>query len=93
MAQSASLARSGQGFSSELTYGATVYGRRRWADPEDRADQRDWNRFQLATNFEVQGAGADALKLALSRLHQEFTGTPTRILLPLHDAILVQAPR
>ena len=79
--------------SSELTYGATVFGRRRWADPEDHADQRDWNRFQLATNFEVQGAGADALKLALSRLHREFTGTPTRILLPLHDAILVQTPR
>ena len=79
--------------SSELTYGATVFGRRRWADPDDRADQRDWNRFQLATNFEVQGAGADALKLALSRLHREFAGTPTRILLPLHDAILVQTPR
>ena len=79
--------------SSELTYGATAYGRRRWADPDDRADQRDWNRFTLATNFEVQGAGADALKLALSRFYREFAGTETRILLPLHDAILVQAPR
>ena len=79
--------------SSELTYGATVSGRRRWADPEDRADVRDWNRFQLATNFEVQGTGADALKLALVRLHQAFTGTSTRILLPIHDAVLVQAKR
>jgi DNA polymerase-1 len=79
--------------SSELTYGATVYGRRRWADPEDRADHWDWNRFQLATNFEVQGTGADALKIALARLYQQIAGGPTRILLPIHDAILIQTPR
>jgi DNA polymerase-1 len=35
---------------SDLTYGATVYGRRRWADPNDSAVQHDWNRFQLARN-------------------------------------------
>jgi DNA polymerase-1 len=79
--------------SSELTYGTTVYGRRRWADSEDRADHRDWNRFQLATNFEVQGAATDALKIALARLYQQFANGPTRILLPIHDAILIQAPR
>jgi DNA polymerase-1 len=79
--------------SSELTYGATVYGRRRWADPGDRADHRDWNRFQLATNFEVQGAATDALKIALARLHRQFANGPARILIPIHDSILVQAPR
>jgi DNA polymerase I-like protein with 3'-5' exonuclease and polymerase domains len=68
------VARGGRDSSSELTYGATVYGRRRWADPGDRADHRDWNRFQLATNFEVQGAGADALKIA--RLYQQFANGP-----------------
>jgi DNA polymerase-1 len=78
--------------SPQLTYGATVFGRRRWADPADTPDQRDWNRFQLATNFEVQGAGADALKIALAHLHPLFANTPTRILLPVHDAILIQAP-
>ena len=70
-----------------------MYGRRRWADPDDRADHRDWNRFQLATNFEVQGAATDALKIALVRLYQQFANGPTRILLPIHDAILIQAPR
>jgi DNA polymerase-1 len=79
--------------SSGLTYGATVYGRRRWADPEDRADHWDWNRFQLATNFEVQGTGADALKIALARLYRQLSNGPTRILLPVHDSILVQTPR
>jgi DNA polymerase-1 len=78
--------------SSGLTYGTTVFGRRRWADPEDRADHRDWNRFQLATNFEVQGAGADALKIALEKIGRQFANTPTRILLPLHDAVLIQTP-
>jgi DNA polymerase I len=79
--------------SSELTYGATIYGRRRWADPEDRADKRDWNRFQLATNFEVQGAATDALKIALVQLYHQFGNTPTRTLLSVHYAILIQTPR
>jgi DNA polymerase I len=79
--------------SPELTYGASVYGRRRWADPDDHADHWDWNRFQLATNFEVQGAGTDALKIALARLHREFANGPARILLQVHDSILLQAPR
>ena len=70
-----------------------LYGRRRWADPGDRADHRDWNRFQLATNLEVQGVATDALKIALARLHQQFANGPARILLPVHDAILVQGPR
>ena len=76
-----------------LTYGATPYGRRRWAEPTDRKEAWDWNRFQLATNFPVQGTGADALKLAMVRLHREMAGTDAHILLPVHDAILVQAPR
>jgi DNA polymerase-1 len=82
-----------KGASAKLTYGATAYGRRRWADPEDSKDVWNWNRFQLATNFEVQGAGTDALKIALARLYQEFAGSSTRILLPVHDAILVQTSR
>ena len=61
-----------QNLRAELTYGTTVYGRRRWADSEDRADHRDWNRFQLATNFEVQGAATDALRIALAPLYQQF---------------------
>ena len=80
-------------FSPELTYGATVFGRRCWADPNDRADHWNWNRFQLATNFEVQGAGADALKIALAKLYKQFPGGSTRILLPVHDSILLQAPK
>ena len=79
--------------SSELTYGVTVYGRRRWADPSDRADHRDWNRFQLATNFEVQGAATDALKIALARLYQQFAKSSARILLPVHDSILLKVPK
>ncbi|MGC2579802.1 MAG: DNA polymerase, partial [Terrimicrobiaceae bacterium] len=41
----------------------------------------------------VQGTGADAIKLALVRLHRELAGTDARILLQVHDSILVQAPR
>jgi DNA polymerase I-like protein with 3'-5' exonuclease and polymerase domains len=76
----------------EITYGRTEYGRRRWANPDDRADQWDWNRFQLAINFEVQGTGADALKIALVELSRYLSGE-ARIVLPIHDAVLIQCPR
>ena len=79
--------------SAKLTYGASVFGRRRWADPADRPDHWNWNRFQLATNYEVQATGADALKIALRRLYFQTAGTETRILLPVHDSILVQTPQ
>lgn len=77
----------------ELTYGATAYGRRRWADPADRADKWDWNRFQLATNFEVQGVCADGLKVALIELYKIIGTYGGRIVLPVHDSILAQVPR
>ncbi|MGA7881751.1 MAG: DNA polymerase [Terrimicrobiaceae bacterium] len=85
--------RSAKASAPGLTYGTTPYGRRRWADPADSKDAWNWNRFQLATNFPVQGTGADAIKLALVRLHRELAGTDARILLQVHDSILVQAPR
>jgi DNA polymerase-1 len=76
----------------EITYGATAYGRRRWANPEDRKDQWAWNRFQLAINFEVQGTGADALKIGLIEMNQAMQDG-VRIVLPIHDAALIQCPR
>jgi DNA polymerase-1 len=79
---------------SEITYGRTEYGRRRWANPDDRKDQWDWNRFQLAINFEVQGTGADALKIALVNLGRYLGhGDGTRVVLPVHDSALIQCPR
>jgi DNA polymerase I-like protein with 3'-5' exonuclease and polymerase domains len=77
---------------SEITYGATEFGRRRWANPEDRADQWEWNRFQLAANFEVQGSGVDALKIALVKLGRYLTDN-TRVVLPILDATLIQCSR
>jgi len=76
-----------------ITYGASEYGRRRWADPKDRADHWTWNRFQLCINFEVQGTRADALKIALVALYNRLGGSERRLVLPLHDAVLVQCPR
>jgi DNA polymerase I len=32
------------------------------------------------------------LKIALVKLCQQFANTPTRILLPIHDAVLIQTP-
>jgi DNA polymerase-1 len=46
----------------------------------------------LAINFEVQGTGADALKVALVKLARVLKDQ-TRIVLPIHDAALIQCPR
>jgi len=42
-----------------------------------------------AVNHPDQGAGADMLKEALTRLHRE---TNYRIILPVHDEILLEVP-
>jgi DNA polymerase I len=51
-----------------LTEGRTLMGRRILPDPNEKDEQRRWNRFQMAINFVIQGSCADALKLAMNRL-------------------------
>ena len=67
-------------------------GRPCLASPEDTTEVGDWNRFRLYTNFEVQGIGADALKLAIVKLDSNLE-EHTRIVLPVRDALLVQCPQ
>jgi uracil-DNA glycosylase family 4 len=74
------------------------YGRERHF-PSFDYDDRD-NRGMLAAleresmNFPIQGTVADSLSLALCRLYAERNrrGMETRIVLPIHDAVLLWAP-
>ena len=67
--QSARILRRGVDLRCYPVWPQALGGSRR---PQGRGE---WNRFQLATNFPVQGTGADALKLAMVRLHREMAGT------------------
>ena len=76
-------------------YVETAFGRRRWfprtTDEAIRAAQE-----RQATNMPIQGTVADALSVALMNVwrYRRFIdpSLPFRPLLPVHDAILVEAP-
>jgi len=47
---------------------------------------------RVAINTPVQGSAADIIKLAMIRLDQALAGTDARILLQVHDELVVEAP-
>jgi DNA polymerase I len=73
-------------------YVTTLYGRRRrlpgvWADDPGERDHA----LRQAVNAVVQGTAADILKLTLVRLHRAL-GDTGRLLLTVHDSVLVEVP-
>jgi DNA polymerase I-like protein with 3'-5' exonuclease and polymerase domains len=68
-------------------YGLTVTGLRRFIDPGD-------DRFENAMrNHPIQGSASAIFKTALVRIDRHFRGTPTHLLLPRHDSILLLTPK
>jgi len=68
----------------------TLYGRRRLVDRQ-AAEDDPGHYSRQAINTPVQGTAADAIKMAISRVHR---GLPPdcRLLLTVHDSVLVEAP-
>ncbi|MGB7814537.1 MAG: DNA polymerase [Polyangia bacterium] len=63
----------------------TASGRlRKFADPA--------NSYCARLNTAVQGTGADALKLAMILLHERLPAFRARLILTVHDEVLVEAP-
>jgi len=73
----------------EVTAVRTIMGRRQWL-PE-LTEETVWPRFTALVNTEVQGCGADALKMALVRLSEELPAG-CHILSTIHDEILLEVP-
>jgi DNA polymerase-1 len=67
--------------------GRTPLGRRRLAPP----DATTWDKFQLSTNFVVQGGMADGLKKSLVRLYAELP-PGVRLICCVHDEAILEAP-
>ncbi|MFZ2489959.1 MAG: DNA polymerase I [Thermoanaerobaculia bacterium] len=72
----------------------TLFGRVRYI-PEihNRSFTVRGNAERMATNAPIQGTAADLLKLAMIALDRRFDGTPTRMLLTVHDEIVFETPR
>ncbi|WP_407569808.1 DNA polymerase I [Deinococcus altitudinis] len=80
-------------FGREHGYVETLYGRRRYV-PELNSGNRNVREAgeRLAYNMPIQGTAADIIKLAMIRLDRELEGTGARLLLQVHDELLLEVP-
>ncbi|MGZ3632690.1 MAG: DNA polymerase, partial [Candidatus Limnocylindrales bacterium] len=77
-------------------YVTTLLGRRRWI-PE--LQQRNPNLRaageRMAINMPIQGTAADIMKIAMIRVDERLAreGSPARVLLQVHDELVLEVPR
>jgi DNA polymerase-1 len=80
----------------ERGYVETLLGRRRWI-PElgSRNAQLRSAGERMAINMPIQGTAADIMKIALIRLHERLRadGSGARMLLSVHDEVVLEVPR
>ena len=80
----------------EQGYVSTLFGRRRWI-PELSARNPSLRGAgeRMAINMPIQGTAADIVKIAMIRLYHRLIreGTRTRMLLQVHDELLLEVPR
>jgi DNA polymerase-1 len=77
----------------EKGYVETLIGRRRYV-PEIRSRNPGQRGFgeRTATNSPIQGTAADLIKIAMIELHERLADTGARMLLQVHDELLIEAP-
>ena len=76
-----------------LGYAATLMGRRR-SLPELSASAHQRRMFgeRAAMNTPVQGTAADIIKLAMVRVERALSGLQARLILQVHDELIVESP-
>jgi DNA polymerase I len=80
----------------EQGYVETLLGRRRWIpELQARNAQLRGAGERMAINMPIQGTAADIMKIALIRLHQRMRAerSSARMLLSVHDEVLLEVPR
>ena len=79
-------------FGREHGYVETLYGRRRYV-PELKASNRTMREAgeRVAYNMPIQGTAADIIKVAMVRLDERLSDQGARLLLQVHDELLVEA--
>lgn len=78
----------------ENGYVETIFGRRRYL--KDIRSQNHAVRTmaeRLAMNSPIQGTAADLMRLAMLDVHETLKGTSSRMLLQVHDEVVVESPR
>jgi DNA polymerase I len=71
----------------------TMFGRRRMV-PElrSRNNQIRMSSERMTVNFPIQGTAADILKRAMLAVHAQLKGTDARMILTVHDELLIESP-
>ena len=74
-------------------YVTTLYGRRRYI-PELSSTNRNIRQAaqRIALNTPIQGSAADIIKLAMIRVEQALEGLQARLILQVHDELIVECP-
>ncbi len=77
----------------EQGYVTTLLGRRR-PIPELRARNRQQHALgeRLAVNTVIQGTAADIIKVAMVRVHAALAGLRSRLILQIHDELMIEGP-
>jgi DNA polymerase I len=77
----------------EKGYAETIFGRRRYI-PELKDRNFNMRAFgeRTATNSPLQGSAADLIKVAMLRVDQALAPLQARLLLQVHDELIVEAP-
>lgn len=72
----------------------TLSGRRRYfpAIQSGRGGQAVAGELRAAINMPIQGTAADILKIAMIRLHEKLHDTDARMILQVHDEVVLEVP-
>ena len=74
-------------------YALTLYGRRRPVNGITASNPMDRGAAErIAINTPIQGTAADLIKLAMSRVAAVISGSNARLLLQVHDELLLEVP-
>lgn len=76
----------------EVTEARTLLGRRRVLLALNGDDKVEWKRFTDLINHPVQGLGGDIIKLAMCELAEALKDSGARMVLTVHDELVVEAP-
>ena len=74
-------------------YAVTMFGRRR-AIPELNSAKFTERKFgeRVAMNTPLQGSAADIIKIAMIRVHKRLAGMKSKLIMQVHDELIVDAP-
>ena len=77
----------------ENGFATTLYGRRRVVEGLDAANPMDRSAAErIAINTPIQGSAADLIKLAMLAVDKAIVGTSAKLLLQVHDELVLEVP-